>query len=158
MSLVSKRKVEKTTNGSSYSFRLTFDEERLRTQVSMGNTYFAQDTYPDPDVYNSLTPYHLTKRGLRKYLQAIMQAIRTFHNHLHITHKTVDNTQCLCDSQSGLILGQAVQLLQNSFDFALPEQLLRKLLYGTLSYGQRTSDDALTEPSLLDLLRRKGKH
>jgi hypothetical protein len=68
---------EKTTNGSSYSFRLTFGEERLRTQVSMGDTYSARDTYPYPDVYDPLTPYHLNGTSTQKVSGS---------NHATITH------------------------------------------------------------------------
>ena len=86
------------------------------------------------------------------------QQIRTFHGYLHVTYKTVNNTQGLCDCHPSLVLGQPVELLQNYFDLALPQKLLSKLLCGTLSHGQRTCDDALTESSLLDLLGRQGKH
>ena len=37
-----------------------------------------------------------------------MQTLRTFHNYLHVTYKTMDNTQGLCDSHPGLILGQSI--------------------------------------------------
>jgi len=53
------------TNVSSYSFRLTLDEERLRTQVSTGDTCFARGTYPNPDEYYLLMPCHLTEQILR---------------------------------------------------------------------------------------------
>ena len=57
---------EETTNGPSYLFYLTLAEERLRSQVSTGNTYFARDTYPNPVEYYPLTPHDLTEPRLRK--------------------------------------------------------------------------------------------
>ena len=66
-----------------------------------------------------------------------MQLLHAFHNHLHITHKTMDDTQGLCNSHSSLVLGQSIQPLENSLYLALPQQLLRELLCGTLSHGKR---------------------
>jgi hypothetical protein len=69
------------------------------------------------------------------HLKAIMQALRTFHNHLHITHKTMDHTQRLSNSHPSLILGQSIQSLNSGFYLAVAQQLLRELLYGKLNHG-----------------------
>jgi hypothetical protein len=57
---------EDTTNGSSCLFYLTLAEERLRPQVSTGNTYFAGDTYPNPVEYYPLTPRDLIEPSVKK--------------------------------------------------------------------------------------------
>ena len=41
-----------------------------------------------------------------------MPAFRTFHNYLHITDKTVDDAQGLCNSHPSLVLGQSIQSLK----------------------------------------------
>jgi hypothetical protein len=81
-----------------------------------------------------------------------MQVLRTFHNSLHITHKTVDHTQGLHNSHPSLVLGQSIQFLEYGLYLAVAQQLFRKLLCFTLSRGQRLCNGELTEPSLLDLL------
>jgi hypothetical protein len=65
-----------------------------------------------------------------------MQAFRTFHNHLHITHKTVDHTQCLYSSHPCLVLTQSVQSLEYGLYLAVPEEVLRDFLCDTLSHWQ----------------------
>jgi hypothetical protein len=111
---------EKTTTNVSFClFRLTLDEERLRTQVSTGDTCFARDTYPNPVGYYLLMPCHLNKCS-ETYLQAITQAFRTFHNYLHITHKTVHDTQGLCNGHPSLVLGQSIQSLEYGLYLAVP--------------------------------------
>jgi hypothetical protein len=57
---------EETTNGSSCLFYLTLAEERLRSQVSTGNTYFVGDTYPNPVECCPLRPRDLAEPSLRK--------------------------------------------------------------------------------------------
>jgi hypothetical protein len=74
---ISNESWEGTTNGSSCLFYLTLAEDRLRSQVSMGNTYFARDTYPNPVEYHPLTPRDLTDPSLRK---------STANNHPSIAH------------------------------------------------------------------------
>jgi hypothetical protein len=86
------------------------------------------------------------------------QLFRTFHNCLHTTNKTVDHTQGLGPSDPSLFLRQSIQSLQNRLYLALPQQLLSKLLWGTLSDRKCIRVNALTEPTLLDLLCRQGKH
>ena len=49
------------------------------------------------------------------YLKTIGQALCTFHNYLHITHKTMDHTQCLSNSHPSLILCQSIQSLDSGF-------------------------------------------
>jgi hypothetical protein len=62
-----------------------------------------------------------------------MQALLTFHNHPHITHKAMDNTQRLCGSHPSLILGQPIQSRQHGLNITLPQQFFGELLYSTLS-------------------------
>jgi hypothetical protein len=82
-----------------------------------------------------------------------METFRTFHNHLHIIDKTMDYTQGLRSSHPSLLLGQSVQPLDGCFDLTVTQQLLRKLLCGTLSHGQFIRDGVgLTAPSLFYLL------
>ena len=64
-----------------------------------------------------------------------MQALRTFHNHLHITDKTVDHAQRLSNSHPSLILRQSIQSLDSGFYLAVAQQLLRELLYGKFNHG-----------------------
>jgi hypothetical protein len=89
-----------------------------------------------------------------------MQAFRTFHNYLHITHETMDHTQGLCDSHASLVLGQSIQSLEYRLDLAVAQQLLCEFLCGTLSLslGPYLCDSALTKPPLPDLFGRHGKH
>src|SRR6266849_6724219 len=95
---------EKGTNASSCLFRLTLGEERLRPQVSTGNNGSVRDTYPNRFEYYPLMPHDLTEQVSEKYKQRIEQALRTVHDFLHITHKTMDNTQRLCNGYPSLIL------------------------------------------------------
>jgi hypothetical protein len=95
---------EKQTNASSCLLRLTLGEERLRPQVSTGNNYFARDTYPNRFEYYPLMPHDLTERVSGEYIRLIVQVLRTFHNLLHITHKTMHHTQRLCNGYPSLIL------------------------------------------------------
>jgi hypothetical protein len=53
---------------------------------------------------------------------------RTFQNSLHIAHKTMNDTQCLCNSYPRLVLGQSIQSLENGLDFALSQQLFGEFL------------------------------
>jgi hypothetical protein len=46
----------------------------------------------------------------------------------------MDHTQGLCDGHSSLVLGQSIQPLEYGLYFTVSQQLLRELLYGTLSY------------------------
>ena len=62
----------------------------------------------------------------------IKQVLRTIHHHSRIIYETMDHAQRLCDSDLGLILGQSIQSLEYSFNFALSQYFLCKLLYGTL--------------------------
>ena len=87
-----------------------------------------------------------------------MQESRTFHDCLHATHETVDHRQGLCNSHSSLVLGQSVQSLEYGLYLAVPQQFLCKFLCSTLSHGRYIRDSALTEPPLIDLPCRHGKH
>jgi hypothetical protein len=87
-----------------------------------------------------------------------MQAFRTFHNYLHISHKTIYYTQGLCHSQPSLVLGQSIQSAEYGLYLAVPQQLLRELLCGTLNHWLCICDGELTEPPLTDLLCRQGEH
>ena len=100
-------------------------------------------------------PCHLTEQEFREYLRAIIELLRTFHNHLYIAHETMNDTQGLCNSHPRLILGQSIQSLENCFDLALAQQLLRKLLCGTLSHGQcMRAVHLLNRPCLICLVAR----
>ena len=48
-----------------------------------------------------------------------MPAFRTFHNYLHVTDKTMDDTQGLCNSRASLVLGQSIQSLENGLYLAV---------------------------------------
>ena len=89
------------------------------SQVSTGDTCFAQKLYLDPVEYYPLTPHDLKKQTSETHLKTIMQALRTFHNHLHITHKTMDHTQRLSNSHPSFILGQSIQSLDGGFYLAV---------------------------------------
>ena len=67
----------KSTNVSFCSFRLTFGEERLRTQVSMRDTCSARDTYTSPVECYRLKPCHLTEHVFRK---------KTAIDHVNVAH------------------------------------------------------------------------
>ena len=41
-----------------------------------------------------------------------MPTFRTFHNYLHITDKTMNDTQGLCNRYTSLVLGQSIQSLK----------------------------------------------
>jgi hypothetical protein len=84
----------------------------------------------------------------------MMQLLRTFHNYLHVTDKTMDYTQGLCDGHPSLVLGQSIQSLEYSLYLALSQQLLREFLCGTLSHGLCVCNSALTESPLIDLFCR----
>jgi hypothetical protein len=49
-----------------------------------------------------------------------MQAFRTFHNYLYVTHETIDYTQGLRNGHPSLILGQAIQSLKYGLYLAVP--------------------------------------
>ena len=89
------------------------------SQVITGDTCFAQKTYLNPVEYHPLTPHDLKKQMSENHLKAIMQGLRTFHNHLHITHKTMDHTQRLSNSHPSFILGQSIQSLDGGFYLAV---------------------------------------
>ena len=57
-----------------------------------------------------------------------MEAVPTFYNHPHITHKATDNAQRLSDSHPSLLLGQSIQSHQHGLNLTLPQQLFRELL------------------------------
>ena len=92
------------TNASSCLFRLTLGEECLRPQVNTSNNCFAQVTYPNRFEYYPVMPHDLTEQVSERYKQPIEQALRTFHDFLHITNKTIDHTQRLCNGYSSLVL------------------------------------------------------
>ena len=104
-------------------------------QVSTGETCFAQKAYLNRVEYYPLTPHDLMAQILESHLKTIMQALRTFHNHLHITHKTVDHAQRLSNSHPSFILCQSIQSLHSGFYLAVAQQLLRELFYGKLNHG-----------------------
>jgi hypothetical protein len=66
-------------------------------------------------------PSHLTEEVLRQYLQTNYVKLLTFHYYFDIAHKTVDDTQCLCNSHPSLILGQSIQSLEDRLYLALPQ-------------------------------------
>ena len=117
------------TNVSSCLFRLMFDEEQLRPQVSTANTGFTRGTYSNPVECHLMTPFHLTERFRIISVRITNDAgSRTFQNCLYITHQTMNHTQCLCNSYASLVLGQSIQSLESGLDLALPQQLLCEFL------------------------------
>ena len=74
----------------------------------------------------------------------ITRAFRTFHICPDITLKTMYYTRDLCNSDQNLLLSQSIQPLENSLNLALPQQLLGKLLYVTLSLGQCICESSLS--------------
>jgi len=52
------------------------------------------------------------------YHESAWKAWRTVHDQLHIVHKAVDNLQGLRYSHPSLILGEAVQPLEDGLDIA----------------------------------------
>ena len=99
---------EKETNASSCLSQLTLGEERLRLQVSARNNCFTRDTYPNRFEYYPSMLHDLTEQISEKYKRlngSIEQTLRTLHDFLHITHKTMDHTQRLCNSYPSLVLG-----------------------------------------------------
>src|SRR6266699_6572942 len=63
---------QKTIYVSSCLFQSTLGEERLRPQVSVGDTCFVRDTYPNPFAYYPLMSHDLTEQVSEKYKQPIM--------------------------------------------------------------------------------------
>jgi len=49
-------------------------------------------------------------------------------------HKTVDDTQCLCNGHPSLILGQSIRSLEDRLYLALPQYFFDELLCGSLSH------------------------
>lgn len=72
-----KERWKNQTNVSYYSFRVTLGEERLRIQVSNGDTCSGRDTYHPNPVDYPLMPCNVTEQKLRKYLRTIMRLLRT---------------------------------------------------------------------------------
>jgi hypothetical protein len=62
---------QKKTYVSSCLFQSTLGEERLRPQVSVGDTYFARDTYPNRFAYYPSMPHDLTEQVSKEYKQPI---------------------------------------------------------------------------------------
>ncbi len=97
---------EKPMYVSSCLFQLTPGEEHLRPYVSMGNTCYPRDPYLNPLECYPLTPRDLTEEPVSEYYMGIIiQALRTFHDCLHIAHKTMHHTQRLCNAYPSFILG-----------------------------------------------------
>ena len=97
----------------------------------------------------------LTKQVLREYPQAIIELLRTFHDHLHMSHQAMYHTQGLCSSHPRLVLGQSIQSVENCLNLALPQQLLRELYCDTLSQGKRIrAEYLLNRPCLICLVAR----
>ena len=69
--------------------------------------------------YYPLTPHDLTGQISESHMIMIMQALHTFHNYFHITHKTMDHTQRLSNSYPSFILRQSIQSLHSSFYLAV---------------------------------------
>ena len=116
---------------------------------------YVQDTYTDPAEYHPLMLCRLTEYVLREYPEAIMELLRTFHNHRYIAHETMDHTQCLRNSHPRLVLGQSIQSVENCLDLCLPQQLLRELFCDTLSHGQCIrARHLLKRPCLICLVAR----
>ena len=88
-------------------------------QINTSNSCFAQKTDLNPVGCYSSTPHDLTKRISKNYLKMIIQALRTFHYYLQITHKTIDHTQRLRNCHPSLILGQSIQSLDRGFYLAV---------------------------------------
>ena len=103
-----------------YLFRVTLDEERLRTSESVqAIPVLCKNTYLNPAEYCPLMTHDLREQMSESYLTTIMQAWRTFHNHLHVTHKTMDHAQRLNNSHPSLILSQSIQSLERSLYLAV---------------------------------------
>ena len=116
---------------------------------------YVQDTYTDPVEYHPSMLCRLTEYVLREYPGAIMELLRTFHNHPYIAHETMDHTQCLRSSHPRLVLGQSIQSVENCLNLALSQQLLRELFCDTLSHGQCIrARHLLNRPSLICLVAR----
>jgi hypothetical protein len=89
-------------------------------QVSTDDTCFAQKTYPNTVGYYPLMHHDLAEQMSENHPKTIMQALRTFHDYLHITQKTMDHTQRLSNSHPSLILRQSIQSLDSGFYLAVP--------------------------------------
>src|SRR6266478_1872978 len=72
----------------------------------------------------------------------------TFHDHLYASHKTMDDTQGLCNSHPSLFPGQSIQSLEDGLYLAFPKQLScelpcghieRQVMYVTLHVLNRPS-------------------
>ena len=50
-----------------------------------------------------------------------MQLLRTFHDYLHIPHKTMDHTQGLSNSRPSLVLSQSIQSLEYGLYLAVTQ-------------------------------------
>jgi hypothetical protein len=72
----------------------------------------ARDTYPNPAEYRPLMPHDLTGEVSEWYVLTMIQALRTFHDYFHITHKTMNDTQRLRNGYPSLLLGQSIQSLE----------------------------------------------
>ena len=59
----------------------------------------------------------------------IEEKLPTIHDYFHIAHKSMDDTQSLCDSHPSLVLGQSIKPLEYSLDLTLPQELPCELLY-----------------------------
>ncbi len=107
------------TDVSFYLFHLTLDEERLRMSESARAMPVLRKTYLNPVEYCPLMTHDLTEQMSENHLKTIMQPLRTFHNYLHITHKTMDHAQRLSNSHPSLLLGQSIQSLNGGFYLAV---------------------------------------
>jgi hypothetical protein len=113
------REMDSKTDVSFCLFHVTLDEERLRPPSEPGDTCFAQKSYLNPVECYPLMPHDLTEQMSENDLKIIMQALRTFHDYLHITHKTMNHTQRLSNTHPSLILGQSIQSLDSGFYLAV---------------------------------------
>ena len=64
----------------------------------------SRKTYLNSVEYYPLMPRDLTEQLSENHMKTIMQLLRTFHDYLHVSHKTMDHTQRLSNSYSSLIL------------------------------------------------------
>ncbi len=72
------------------------------------NVYFAINAYPDLVEYHPMRPCFLMECTRSQYQQSVMEALRTFYIYLDITHKIMDQTQGLGNSQI-FVMGQSIR-------------------------------------------------
>jgi hypothetical protein len=115
----SKRTEHRTTDVGSCLFYIRAGEGQLPAQVSSRYIISEQrHTQSLSDVLRRCLAI-LKKRRLAIRQGQIKECLRTFHNYLHITHKTMHNTQCLSTSGPSFILSQSIQPPKHGPDLAV---------------------------------------